>query len=347
MVFVWFFTAAATPLHEGSHVSPLPPLPLPPPPPCVGWCALNAHTWSAKCHWPACTGCSVCYLSTAPPPPISPQPQPPPPTPPPPPTSASCNGRGYLNDDGHCTCTTGPATGLVLSFCHKMYHEHPQYDAHCCVRAGSAGALAASANAAAEKQHVNLQIDRATDYAWVEVSRHRDSTATEGMGYGCWFAHTPGSGLWINLGRTRVFREKNDEDGKPHSGLSRWVATEHFCGHAGPCVHDQASNPAGSWPGYAGREKLCTAAGCPCDFCDPIFDAWWAVRASSRGWTLRPPPPSPSHVSLTLPSPSRLPLSPSHVSLTLTPSTAGTRSPRGLGLVCPSPCGCLGVQRWA
>jgi hypothetical protein len=189
----------------------------------------------------------------------------------------SCHSRGYLDNDGHCTCTVGPAAGLLLSFCHKMHHEHPQYDAQCCVRAGSPGAIAARAAASAEKMHVSLEIGRATDYGWVEVSRMRDDSGSEGMGYGCWLAHTPGSGMWINLGRTRVFPE-----GSLRVNTSRDAASTHFCSNAGPCARDPHRS-ASNWRQIASREKLCTAAGCPCDFCDPIFDTWWAVRAHLEG----------------------------------------------------------------
>jgi hypothetical protein len=46
----------------------------------------------------------------------------------------ACHGQGLLSDDGGCTCTRGPATGLKLSFCHKRHSDHPRYDAQCCVR---------------------------------------------------------------------------------------------------------------------------------------------------------------------------------------------------------------------
>ena len=44
----------------------------------------------------------------------------------------------------------------------------------------------------------------ASDNQWVEVyrSRYDDFAGGEGVGYGCWFHRAPGSGVWLNTGRT-------------------------------------------------------------------------------------------------------------------------------------------------
>lgn len=107
------------------------------------------------------------------------------------------------------------------------------------------------------------------DYNWVEVTRMNVYPTFEGLGYGCWFSHTPESGMWINVGK--VLNIGN-----------RYEATQYFCESFGSCF-DHRDTIENLYE-YASSETICKTYGCPCDVCDPHIDSWWVIRAHLAGF---------------------------------------------------------------
>ena len=92
----------------------------------------------------------------------------------------------------------------------------------------------------------------ASDGAWVEVSRiATPSYPTEGSGYGCWWTAAVGSGVFLNLGRTRGFASRVDA----YQAMGSCPNSEH-CQAAGP-----PGTPNASCDGVA--TPTCDAAWAP------------------------------------------------------------------------------------
>jgi hypothetical protein len=121
---------------------------------------------------------------------------------------------------------------------------------------------------------------------WVEVMRHAGSSEyPEGQGYGCWFVRVRGSGLWVNLGRTRSFRDRNHAYaffcGSAHEQLP-------ICGarQMGERRNARAYESAAAVY-FASRVPICTQRGCACECRTAAhaakIDAWWPMRAHLLG----------------------------------------------------------------
>lgn len=58
----------------------------------------------------------------------------------------------------------------------------------------------------------------APDDAWAEVTRMRPHLDPEGVGIGCWFYPARGSGVFVHVGRTHVFRTRDEALSTPGFG---------------------------------------------------------------------------------------------------------------------------------
>lgn len=58
----------------------------------------------------------------------------------------------------------------------------------------------------------------APDDAWAEVTRMKPHLDPEGVGIGCWFYPARGAGVFVHVGRTQVFRTRNEAVATPGFG---------------------------------------------------------------------------------------------------------------------------------
>ena len=105
---------------------------------------------------------------------------------------------------------------------------------------------------------------------WIEVSRMDPwvrgfGYVAEGQGYGCWFGHTPGSGLWIQLEKVLRLHSRYPD---ANNTLC------HTCDGSTPILS--------TWYETVNEVPLCRDSNCSCD-CSG-YDANWPMKAYLRGY---------------------------------------------------------------